>query len=76
MVLEKAQQKHSFRLYGIYLMANQIHLLLRPLDATQLPKLMDWVAWHVSMLLNRLTGRYGYFWEARHYSTTIAPEDH
>lgn len=75
-VLEKAKQKYSFRLYGVCLMANHIHLLLKPQDATQLPKLMHWVGWYASMLLNRLTGRCGHFWEARYYATPIAPEDH
>ena len=28
------------------------------------------------MLLNRLAGRCGHFWEARYYSTPIAPKDH
>jgi REP element-mobilizing transposase RayT len=57
-------------------MANHIHLLIKPDDASQLPKLMHWVGWYASMLLNRLTGRCGHFWEARYYSTPIAPEDH
>lgn len=75
-VLEKAKQNYSLRLYGICLMANHIHLLIKPDDASQLPKLMHWVGWYASMLLNRLTWRCGYFWEARYYSTPIAPEDH
>jgi REP element-mobilizing transposase RayT len=75
-VLEKAQQNYSFRLYGVCPMANHIHLLIKPDDASQLPKLMHWVGWYASMLLNRLTGRCGHFWEARYYSTPIAPEDH
>jgi len=74
-VLEKAKQKYSFRLYGVCLMANHIHLLLKPQDASQLPKLMHWVGWYASMLLNRLSGRCGHFWEARYYATPIAPED-
>jgi hypothetical protein len=37
---------------------------------------MHWVGWYASMLLNRLTGRCGHFWEARYYATPIAPEDH
>ena len=45
-VLEKAKQDYSFRLYGICLM-------------------MHWVGWCASMLLNRLSGRCGHFWEAR-----------
>jgi putative transposase len=65
-VLDKAKQNYSFRLYGVCLMANHIHLLIKPDDATQLPKLMHWVGWYASMLLNRLTGRCGHFWEARY----------
>jgi len=75
-VLEKAQQKYRFRLYGVCLMANHLHLLLKPEDASQLPKLMHWVGWYSAMLLNRLSGRCGHFWEARYYATAIAPEDH
>ena len=75
-VLAKAQQKYPHKLYAVCLMANHIHLLLRPLDATQLPKLMHWIAWYAAMLLNRLSGRCGHFWEARYYSTAIAPKDH
>ena len=72
-VLQKAQHKVPHQLYGVCLMANHIHLLLRPSDATQLPKLMHCVAWYAAMLLNRLAGRCGHFWEERYYSTPIAP---
>ena len=46
------------------------------ISISQLPKLMHRVGWYASMLLNRLTGRCGHFWEAHYYSTPIAPEDH
>jgi len=75
-VLEKAKHKYPFHLYGVCLMANHIHLLIKPDDASQLPKLMHWVGWYASMLLNRLSGRCGHFWEARYYAIPIAPEDH
>ena len=75
-VIAKAQQKYPHKLYAVCLMANHIHLLLRPLDATQLPKLMHWVSWYSAMALNRLSGRCGHFWEARYYATAIAPKDH
>jgi REP element-mobilizing transposase RayT len=42
-VLDKAKQNDPFQLYGICLMANPIHLLIKPQDASQLPKLMHWV---------------------------------
>jgi len=41
-VLAKAKQKVPHRLYAVCLMANHLHLLLRPDDASQLPKLMHW----------------------------------
>lgn len=75
-VLAKAQEKIPQMLYGVYLMANHLHLLIRPDDASQLPRLMHWVGWYSAMALNRLSGRCGHFWEARYYAPTIAPKDH
>ncbi len=75
-VLAKAKQKAPHRLYAVCLMANHLHLLLRPDDASELPRLMHWFAWYSAMALNRLSGRCGHFWEARYYATAIAPKDH
>ena len=75
-VLSKAKQKVPHRLYAVCLMANHLHLLLRPDDANELPKLMHWFGWYSAMALNRLSGRCGHFWEARYYATAIAPTDH
>ncbi|MFL0775265.1 MAG: transposase, partial [Prochlorococcus sp.] len=36
-VLNKAQQKFAVKVYGLCLMANHLHLLLRPSDAKDLP---------------------------------------
>jgi putative transposase len=75
-VLAKAKQKVPHRLYAVCLMANHLHLLLHPDDASQLPRLMHWIGWYSAMALNRLSGRCGHFWEARYYATAIAPKDH
>jgi putative transposase len=56
--------------------ANQLHLLIRPDDASRLPKLMHWFGWYSAMVLTRLSGRCGHFWEARYDATAIAPIDH
>jgi REP element-mobilizing transposase RayT len=49
-VLAKAQDKIPHRMYGACLMANHLHLLLKPEDAQRLPRLMHWIAgiqqWH------------------------------
>ena len=75
-VLAKAKQKVPHRLYAVCLMANHLHLLLRPDDASELPRVMHWFAWYSAMALNRLSGRCGHFWEARYFSTPIHPKDH
>ncbi|QNJ25255.1 transposase IS200 like family protein [Synechococcus sp. SYN20] len=75
-VLAKAKQKVPHKLYAVCLMANHLHLLLRPDDASELPKLMHWIGWYSAMALNRLSGRCGHFWEARYYASAIAPKDH
>jgi len=75
-VLAKAQIKVPHKLYGVCLMANHLHLLIRPDDASQLPRLMHWISWYSAMALNRLSGRCGHFWEVKYFATAIAPKDH
>ena len=75
-IIHKAKKKFSFKLYGICLMSNHLHLLLKPSIADDLPKLMHWFAWYSAMSLNRLIGRCGHFWEARYFSTPIFQDDH
>ena len=65
-VLARAQAKVPHKLYGVCLMANHLHLLIRPDDASQLPRLMHWIGWYSAMALNRLSGRCGHFWETRY----------
>ena len=71
-VLAKAQIKVPHKLYGVCLMANHLHLLIRPDDASQLPRLMHWISWYSAMALNRLAGRCGHFGETRYYANPMA----
>ena len=75
-VLYKAKQKVPHKLYAACLMANHLHLLIRPDDASKLPKLMHWFGWYSAMALNRLSGLCGHLREARYYGTASAPKDH
>jgi putative transposase len=70
-VLAKAKQKYPCKVYAVCLMANHLHLLIKPDDASQLPRLMHWIGWYSAMALNRLSGRCGHFWEARYYATEL-----
>ena len=71
-VLAKAQIKVPHMLYRVCLMANHLHLLIRPDDASQLPRLMHWISWYSAMALNHLSGRCGHFWETRYYANPMA----
>jgi REP element-mobilizing transposase RayT len=42
-VLAKAQRMVPHRLYGVCLMANHLHLLISPEDASQLPRSTHWM---------------------------------
>ena len=64
-VLAKAKQKVPHRLYAVCLMANHLHLLIRPDDATQLPKLMNWIGWTSAMVINRLSDLCEHCWETK-----------
>ncbi len=75
-VLQKTKQKFAVKVDGLCLMANHLHLLVKPTDAKDLPRLMHWFAWYSAMALNRLCGRCEHFWEARYFSTPIHPKDH
>ena len=44
-VLSKAKEKVPHRVYAVCLMANNLHLLIKPDDARQLPRLMHWFGW-------------------------------
>ncbi len=48
-VLTKAKQKVPHRLYKVCLMANHLYFLIRPDDASELPKLMHSFAWYSVM---------------------------
>ena len=47
-VFSKAQAKVPRRFYAVCLMTNRLHLLIRPDDASKLPKLMHWFGWTFS----------------------------
>ena len=49
-VLSKAKQMVPHRLYAVCLMANHLHLLLKPTDAKELPRVMHWFALYSALL--------------------------
>jgi REP element-mobilizing transposase RayT len=48
-LLRKTKQKFAVKVYGLCLMANHLHLLVKPEDANDLPRVMHWFAWDSAM---------------------------
>ncbi len=61
--LARAKEKFAFDLFGLCVMSNHVHYLIRPARPEEMPRLMHWLNWYSAMLLNRLLRRRGHFWE-------------
>jgi putative transposase len=69
--LAKAKGKFDFVLFGICVMSNHVHYLIRPARPADMPRLMHWLNWYSAMLLNRLLRRRGHFWERRYHAAAV-----
>ena len=57
--LSKARTRFAFDLFGVCVMSNHVHYLIRPVRPQDMPRLMHWLNWYSAMLLNRLLRRRG-----------------
>ena len=73
--LARAREKFGFDLFGLCVMSNHVHYLLRPARPEEMPRLMHWLNWYSAMLLNRLLRRRGHFWERRYHAVTVPDGD-
>lgn len=73
--ISKAQKKYEFKLYGLCIMSNHVHYLIKPKQAEELPKIMHWLNWYTAMCFNRMLNRTGHFWEKRYHSTGFCESD-
>ncbi len=74
--LKRCQDKYAFELYGLCVMSNHVHYLLKPQKPEDLPKIMHWINWFTAMCFNRLLNRTGHFWEKRYYSAGFPNTDY
>ena len=73
--LARAKEKFGFDLFGLCVMSNHVHYLIRPARPEQIPRLMHWLNWYSAMLLNRLLRRRGHFWERRYHAVAVPDRD-
>ncbi|MEM1292112.1 MAG: transposase [Cyanobacteria bacterium P01_H01_bin.162] len=74
--IKRCSQKFSLRMYGLCIMSNHVHYLLKPERAEELPKIMHWLNWYTAMSFNHLLHRTGHFWEKRYHSIGFPMTDH
>jgi putative transposase len=74
--LAKARGKFDFALFGICVMSNHVHYMIRPARPADMPRLMHWLNWYSAMLLNRLLRRRGHFWERRYHAAAVPDRDY
>lgn len=73
--LARARGKFDFALFGVCVMSNHVHYMIRPERPDDMPPLMHWLNWYSAMLLNRLLRRRGHFWERRYHATAVPDRD-
>ena len=73
--LARAKERFGFDLFGLCVMSNHVHYLIRPARPEEMPRLMHWLNWYSAMLLNRLLRRRGHFWERRYHAVAVPDRD-
>ena len=73
--LARLRTKFAFDLFGVCVMSNHVHYLIRPVRPQDMPRLMHGLNWYSAMLLNRLLRRRGHFWERRYHAVAVPDRD-
>ena len=70
-LLKDGKKKYKIRVYGYVLMKNHIHLLIEPLEKSQLSSYLRWVCGKYTQYINRMYKRTGTLWEGRYKSAIV-----
>ncbi len=73
-LLARYAQKQSVSILAYCLMSNHTHLLVRPGQSSNLPKMMQGIALCYTQAFNRKYGQTGRLWESRYYSSVVEAE--
>ena len=74
-VLAKAKKRYSFEINHFCIMTTHIHLLIKPDDANELPRIMQWILSVFAVAYNKMYGLHGHLWYDRYKSIVITQED-
>ncbi len=70
-LLKKALKKYPCQLNHFCIMSNHVHILLEPLNGTDISRLMQWLLSIFAVRFNRMYGLKGHVWYDRFKSTVV-----
>ncbi|HON88243.1 MAG TPA: transposase [Spirochaetia bacterium] len=70
-ILKKLQKEYQFNVEGFTLMDNHIHLLIKPRDCKELPKIMQRLLVTFAKKFNAINDLVGHFWAGRYFSEPL-----
>jgi putative transposase len=75
-VLAEGMKRYGVALHAYVLMSNHVHLLLTPVDAVGISRLMQHAVRQYVLYINKIYRRSGTMWEGRHKASLIQAESH
>jgi len=69
--IEEAKEKYGFRLHNFCIMPNHIHILITPVNGTNLPQIIQWIKTNSAKSWNCTFNKKDHLWGDRYFSRPI-----
>ena len=69
--LIRVKKKYALSILHYCIMGNHVHILIKPKNGNDLPKIMQWLLGNYAKAWNRAHGVRGHLWKARYFSRII-----
>ena len=69
--VKRAKMKYDFTIENFTIMGNHYHLIIKPLDKSNLSRIMQWIMGLFARAYNRIHNLKGHFWQGRFFSRVI-----
>jgi len=74
-VLTKAKEKFNFMLFNFCVMPTHIHLLIKPIEGTNLDRIMQWIKTTSAKYWNNIQNTTDHLWGERYFSRIIKSQN-
>ncbi len=70
-VVDESRDRYDFRLTNYSVMTNHVHMLIEPLEGTELSRMLQWIFSVFACRYNKMTGQKGHVWYDRFKSKIV-----